>query len=284
MRFAFRLHPIGGTKGHRMILAFVLFSLILGILVNGLADNLPDGRSETKATDLLPLCSYCGRTRKWSDLSALVSIFLRGGECARCRAPRPFRDLFVEIILGVAIPALWLTGSRMIVPMVTDILLVIGTVLLLVMDYEHRTVLIGIVLVMASLLVSLAWLQGTDHLLWVLEGGAAGAGMLLVCYLFGWLLARLFHLGGGIEPLGQGDIWIAGIVGIMNGWPGIVPTVFLGIFLAGVISVLLILVNFLQRKPVRNITFAFGPYLLVSGWLLRLAGSTILILTFGSTG
>jgi len=71
---------------------------------------------------------------------------------------------------------------------------------------------------------------------------------------------------------------------MMNGWPGIVPTAFLGIFLAGGFSVLLILFHLVRRQSIANITFAFGPYLLAAGWLLRQAGGTILTVAFGPSG
>jgi leader peptidase (prepilin peptidase) / N-methyltransferase len=261
-----------------MIILFLVLSIVLGILLNGLADNLPDSRPEVRKADLLPVCRYCGATRKTTDLSAILSVFIRGGNCGRCHAPRPFRDLVVEIILGATIPAIWLAGIRSPLDIAILVVMVFGSLLLIILDIEHRIVILGIVIILAALLLGLTLMGNVSLMVWTLEGGAAGCVLMALCYLMGWLLGQLFRLGDGIEPLGQGDIWVAGIAGMIVGWPGILPTIILGILIAGLFSVCLLVANVLRRRPARNITFAFGPYLLIAAWIVRLAGGLFIAL------
>lgn len=258
-----------------MVLLLLAVSLLLGVLVNGLADNLPDMREEAKFGDLLPVCRYCGATRKISDASAFLSMFLRGGACARCRGPRVFRDLLVEGFLGISIPALWMAGIRSPMDLLTGSVILSACVLMAVIDLEHRSVISGVVIGFGVLLLILALLQGTSHFLWVLEGGAAGLVMMGFCYLLGWLLARLMNLGAGIEPLAGGDIWVGGIVGMMTGWPAIIPAIFLSIFLAGIFSIMIYLYHVIKRQPVKFITFAYAPYLLLAALIVHFAGSYV---------
>jgi prepilin signal peptidase PulO-like enzyme (type II secretory pathway) len=271
--FRYTLQPLGAPQ---MIILFLFLSVLLGIFLNGLADNLPESRPELQGADLLPVCRYCGATRKMTDLSAILSIFIRGGNCGRCHAPRPFRDLIVEIILGIIIPAIWLAGVRLPLEIITLVVMVFGSLLMIILDIEHRTIILGIVLLIAAIILVLTLLQNISLMVGVLLGGATGIAIMALCYLIGWLLGRVFRLGGGVEPLGQGDIWVAGIAGMIAGWPGILPAILSGILLAGVFSVLSLLVHVIKKESIRNITFAFGPYLLIGAWIVHLVGNPFL--------
>lgn len=259
-----------------MILFLALCGLFASVFINGLADNLPIYDNPSFPSVLLPRCQYCGSTRKTRDLSAILSNLLQTGRCLRCGAPRPFRDLTVEATLMVVLPAAWMLGRTG----VQDIFwagFVFATFLLfIVVDFEHRYVLVEVVGLSALILVLIGGFQGYPALLRILEGGMAGFLLFLLLFLLGRLLGWIFHFGQGTEPLGFGDVILAGLVGVATGWPAVIMAVMLSIFLAGIAGMVLLIVALVERKPAGSATMAYGPYLLVSGLIVCFYGGPFL--------
>jgi len=251
-----------------MILFLALCGFIASILVNGLADNLPSFEYGPFPSILLPRCHYCGSTRKTRDLSAVFSNLFQTGSCLRCGAPRPFRDLSVEAVLMISFPAFWLIGKTGAQDLFWSGFVFAIFLLFLVVDFEHRYVLGEVVGLAALVLILTAGLQGIPTLLRVLEGGIAGFLIFLILFLLGRLLGWIFHFGEGIEPLGFGDVILAGLVGIATGWPAVLMAVILSIILAGIAGVILLIVLLVKGKSAGKATMAYGPYLLVSGLIV----------------
>jgi prepilin signal peptidase PulO-like enzyme (type II secretory pathway) len=256
-----------------MVVVIFLFGILLGILVNGLADNLPEAMDSFKPGDALPRCGYCGATRKWSDVSSLAGMLIRGGACARCAAPRSLRDILVEAVAAVVLSGLWIDGLHAAPDFLIASLILAAFFLMAVIDFEHRSVFPGILVWFSILLIGLTAAKGISGIPWILLGGSAGLGILFLCYLMGWVLAKVFRLGDGIEPLGFGDVWLGGAVGMVTGWPGILPAVFLAILLAGVYGIGVLVIHSIRRKPARNVTIAYGPFLLLSGLLFHFSAA-----------
>lgn len=251
-----------------MILFLALCGLLAAILVNGLADNLPESGDRPFPSTYLPRCGYCGSTRKPLDLSAVVSIFFHDGRCLRCDAPRPFRDLSIEAILMAFLPAAWLLGKTGAADIFWAGYVVCIFLLFLVVDFEHRYVLGEVVGLAALVLILAAFSQGLPSLLRILEGGVAGLLIFLLLYLLGKGMSWAFHLGQGIEPLGFGDVILAGLVGVATGWPSVLMAILLSIILAGLVGVVLLTVSILKGESAGNATMAYGPYLLISGLIV----------------
>lgn len=259
-----------------MVLFLAFCSLLVSILVNGLADNLPASEGRSFLALILPRCQYCGSTRKPFDLSAVVSSLFNSGRCLRCGAPRPFRDLSVEAVLMVAFPMFWLFGRTGALDLFWAGFVLAAFLLFLVIDFEHRYVLGGVVGLAALVLIVTGGLQGYPGLLRTLGGGIAGFLIFLFLYLLGGLLGRLFHLGEGIEPLGFGDVILAGLVGVATGWPSVLLAVLFSIILAGLVGLVLLAVAWMRGESPRDATMAYGPYLMISGLLVCFFGGPFL--------
>lgn len=91
-----------------------------------------------------------------------------------------------------------------------------------------------------------------------LLGGIAGSGLL-------WLLRSL--TGGGV---GQGDIKLAGAVGLWLGWPALLPGLGIAFLAGGLVSVCLLLRGWSLRSPL-----PFGPFLAAGGYAGFLFGLDI---------
>jgi leader peptidase (prepilin peptidase)/N-methyltransferase len=128
---------------------------------------------------------------------------------------------------------------------------------------------LGEVVGLAALVLILAGgLQGFPALLRILEGGIAGFLIFLFLFLLGRVMGWIFHFGQGIEPLGFGDVILAGLVGVATGWPAVLMAILLSIILAGIAGMILLTVSLAKGETAGNATMAYGPYLLISGLIV----------------
>jgi len=144
--------------------------------------------------------------------------------------------------------------------------LVIFLALITVIDVEHRLILHSTSAVGALIGVGIGThLHGAAT---TLIGGAAGYGIMLVFYLFGELFVRYMSKRRG-EPisevaLGYGDVNLAGIAGLLLGWPGIVFGLLFAI-LAGGVGSLAVVAGMLIRRQYRSFSaIPYGPFLVLA--------------------
>lgn len=240
-----------------LIIAIIL-GLAAGWLVNYLADVLPVQRKLAR-----PTCSHCGTAFDWRDYF-LVSA------CRKCRRPRSWRTyLTIVIALGLAaILALYppaKLGSWLGLVVLTYFGLVV------VIDVEHR--LIMHIVSLAGALLGLLVGSVRQGIVYSLLGGLAGLGIMLVFYLFGLLFARYrarkLGTDDGEEALGFGDVTIAGVLGLILGWPTILFGLVIGILFGGIGSLLMIVILVTTRRYQSMSVFtAYGPYLVLGATLL----------------
>ncbi len=118
-----------------------------------------------------------------------------------------------------------------------------------VIDLEKRLVPDRLLLVALPIVLVLNLLVQQPAILSSLLGG-----------LFGLALFGLIHT---IRPqgMGLGDVKLAGLIGLMVGFPDVVFALLLGIIAGGIAALFLIL----QGKD-RQQTMAYAPFLAIGGW------------------
>jgi Flp pilus assembly protein protease CpaA len=130
----------------------------------------------------------------------------------------------------------------------------VGFVFLLitVIDIEHR--LIPHVVVVPSALV-LGLMQAVDPSRGPVKtalGGVAGAASFYVLYLLGEAFARALARARGRSldevAFGFGDVTLAGLIGLIVGWPAVVLALLVGILAAGLFSLAYVLVMLARRR------------------------------------
>jgi leader peptidase (prepilin peptidase)/N-methyltransferase len=139
-----------------------------------------------------------------------------------------------------------------------------------VIDIEHRLVLHPISLVGA--LIGLVVGYRLHGLVMTLVGGAAGFVIMLALYYLGELFSRLLGRLRG-QPvnevaLGFGDVNLAGILGLVMGWPGITACLFVAILIGGLISGLYLVIMMLTRTYRAFTALPYAPFLLLSAVFL----------------
>lgn len=220
------------SESWRVLLAGVGVALLGGIvgwLANLGADRLP-GRA---AADLAEGDPYfvprTGRWPRWALLeAATVAIFVLGW-----------------LRFGADLPALlvfWLWAGFFLC--------------VLVIDLEHRRVLNLMLLPAACVALAASVWRGSPAPGSALLGGAVGFGIFFIVAL------------AGRGKMGAGDVKLAGVIGLVIGYPVIVTALFWGILLGGLAALALLL----TRRVGRGGYIAYAPYLCLGALMVLYRG------------
>jgi len=185
----------------------------------------------------------------------------RHGICPHCGEHRPIRAPLLEAATVVAFALAWLPALRTfgVIPdswsLITTCLYSAFLLSVLVIDLEHRRVL-NIMLAPAAVIALLAsFLPGGPTPVQALLGGVLGFGV----------FALLALIGRG--AMGLGDVKLAGVIGLMTGYPLVIPALALGIVFGGVAAIVLLVTRRVGRKG----TMAYAPYLALGTIVVLLA-------------
>ncbi len=245
-----------GIHYNTCMIDFLLY-LIMGIagawLVNYLSDVLPIYRKFTSLQ-----CPTCQTDLGWRS-------YLTYRACDSCGEKPSIRHLVILVGLPILVV---LMGFFPVIVLgsVGSIVWLIYFALVAVIDLEHRMILHPVSLVGALLgLISGTLAHGPLN---TLIGGAAGFGIMLIFYLLGEGFVRILarKRGEDIEEvaLGFGDVNLAGIMGLLLGWPGVIGGIFLAVILGGIISGIFLVVQVLRKKYQAFQALPYGPFLVIS--------------------
>jgi leader peptidase (prepilin peptidase)/N-methyltransferase len=231
----------------------ILIGWVFGYVVNYLADVLPVARRFVR-----PFCPGCETAFSLRD-------YLLGRPCGQCGKRRSVRFWVVLVGMIISSTYIWIhPPSRLGYPL--GLALLTYFALVFVIDFEHHLILHPTSIVGALLGLGIGWLR--YGLQATLLGGLAGLAIMLVLYLLGIPVsrfrARRMRAAGGEpddeEALSQGDVILAGVLGLILGWPLIGFGLMLGILLAGAFGILLIISMVLSRRYHKQALMVFMPY------------------------
>jgi leader peptidase (prepilin peptidase)/N-methyltransferase len=240
-----------------IVVGLLALSVLGSWIVNYLADVLPSLRGLGQ-----PLCERCSTVMPWSDY-----LLLR--RCRNCHSARSLRTYIVIASLPVAAIVLWLVPPHQLeVPIAIGLLLYL--VLIAVIDVEHRLILH--VLSLTGGVIGLAVGTHLHGLVSTLIGAIAGYGIMLGFFFLGIAFVRAIsrRRKEAVEEqaLGYGDVNLAGVTGLLLGWPGIVFGLLVTILAAGLISLVVLLVMLIRRQYHAFSAIPYGPFLILSIILL----------------
>lgn len=243
------------------IIFFFILGAILGSFINMLSDRLPAEKSIITPGSG---CDVCGKRLGIADLIPIFSYIFLKGRCRYCGAGIPQRALWVEIATACLFGLFWVMLGPS-VELGISLLYLCVFITLFVIDLEKGLILNVIIypFMVLALLLSPLYLQG-DGLLANLSssffGGLTGFGLFLLIYIT--------SRGG----MGEGDIKMAGFIGLVCGFPNIFVAIFAGIVLGGLAAAGLML----SGKRRKGQTIPFGPFLAVGAVTAMLFGSQIM--------
>ena len=140
--------------------------------------------------------------------------------------------------------------------------------LILVVDLEHRRVLNVVVYPMACVGLALALIRPDLSFASAVIGGLVGFASFLLLFLL--------RPGG----LGAGDVKLAGLIGLLVGFPAVSVALIAAIGLGGLGAAFLLL---FRRVGLRG-TMAYAPYLSLGAMVALLYGPTIIAWYWGRFG
>lgn len=249
-----------------MIIVSLLLGWLGGWLVNYLADVLPTTRRFSR-----PVCQRCQAVRKPLD-------YLLFRKCRQCGAARTLRSWLTQILLTVISLLLWLF-PRSYLPYPLALTLILYFSVVAIIDLEYRAILHPVSLFGALLALGTGiYLRSGETLLkgvtTTLIGGAVGFAIMLVFYLLGEAYVRRMAKKKGLPAdevaLGFGDVNLAGIIGLILGWPAVLSGLFFAILAGGLASLVIILVMVLAKRYQAFTAIPYAPFLILGTLYLLL--------------
>lgn len=241
---------------------FFLLGAVVGSFINVVADRLPEGKSIISPPSG---CPSCKRRLAIKDLFPILSYLLLKGRCRYCRASIPIRLFLVESSTAAIFVCLfWYYGISWNLGIVA--LYCCLFIVLLITDLEHNILPNKIVLPGMAIAFMLALAAESvpsiaqPGLKSAAIGGAIGFSLLCLPAL----ISR--------QGMGWGDVKLAGLIGLVTGF----PLVFLAMFLAMVSGGLAASIMLLLKVKGRKDMIPFGPFLSVATMVTLLWGNDLL--------
>ena len=243
------------------------FGASVGSFINVVADRLPSGRSIVRPRSF---CESCKRTLTTLDLLPVISYFLLRGRCRTCGVRYPARLMVVELGTGLLFAASYVRfglGAEFVITCIALALMVV----VFVIDREHKLILNSIMAPSAAVLLVMApfWneLGFTREFMGSASAWASMANSLASAsgaFVFFLVVLLIFPRG-----MGAGDVKLAGVLGLLLGFPGALVGIWFGVVSGGLVGAALLL---LRRKG-RKDEVAYGTFLTAGAVLVLLWGS-----------
>jgi leader peptidase (prepilin peptidase)/N-methyltransferase len=232
----------------------VLCGLLAGIVSNYLADVLPRTRTLTK-----PVCLACGETRP-------LTSFLLGAKCPACGKTNAVRYWLVVAFSTILSILVWLFPPG-ILPYWGSLILLVVFLTIIITDIEYHVILTQMSITAFVVTTAAGWvLHGW---LKTLLGGVCGFLLFLGLYYFGRLFSRYMSRKREEpveeEALGFGDVYMAGAVGLLTGFPYVLSALLAAIVLGGLVSAFVLVISLVRKTYEAFRAIPYGPFIITGG-------------------
>lgn len=251
------------------ILIFI-FGLIMGSFFNVCIYRIPREESVIKPR---PQCISCGKHLRVIDLLLVLSFIFLKGRCRYCREKISLRNIVVELLTGLVYVSLFLRFSLS-VDFISAIFLMSVLIVVFFIDLYNKIIPHGLTLIgmAGGLILTLFNFFNPSEVFentkwWYhLVGILPGSGILFLVALIGIVIYK------SDEGMGMGDVYIFAPIGLFLGWKLCMLNLVLSIFIAGFISVILLIFRRKNRKD----TIPFGPFIVIGTFIVLMWGNAFL--------
>jgi leader peptidase (prepilin peptidase)/N-methyltransferase len=244
---------------------FTIVGVAIGSFLNVCIDRLPLNKSLLSPPSH---CDACKQRLTAKDLIPLLSFLWLRGRCRYCRARIPLRVPLVELLTGTLFfLAFWYYGLSArfgFAAFWSCVFLVI-----IFIDWQHKLILnkvtypmavVALVILAADSLTSVPLIPAgfaflpldKPIILSGVIGGAVGLGFFFLAVALSQLLFKR-------EGIGEGDVKLACLIGLVTGWPMVIVALLIGILLGGLVAIVLLLLRLKGRKD----TAPYGTFLAI---------------------
>lgn len=226
---------------------FIWIVFILGVSIgsflNVLIDRLPVGLDVMRGRSH---CDHCKHILSWYELIPVFSWILQKGKSRCCHKKLSIQYPLIELITGIGFVYLFYTSSNLL----PSLIIFCSVLVLFVSDLKFE-------LLPTPLLI--LWGFGVVLRFITLH---VSAGELLYSYAIPSLCAGLFFFllwffSNG-RAMGDGDMWLAILIGLVTGYPGIIIALYIAFLTGAAVGVILILGGLKTLKS----HIPLGPFLL----------------------
>ncbi len=250
-----------------------VFALLVGAAVgsflNVAADRLPSGGSVVQPRSF---CDSCKHPLGNLELIPVISYLLLRGRCRHCRVSISARFTVVEAVTALLFALVYLKFGMgvhfFILATAVSLLIVVS-----IIDLEHRLILNRMIYpaVIVLLVIAPFWPEfGIARSLWGNSGMIGSLASSMVAgggaFLIFFAIITLFPAG-----MGGGDVKLAGVMGLLVGFPLVALALWLAVVSGGLVAIFLLV----SRKRGRKDAIPFGPFLALSAVAVLLAGTEI---------
>ncbi len=259
-----------------LTIIFALFGTAIGSFLNVCMDRLPAGKSLIYPSSR---CDTCQHSLSPRDLIPVVSYLWLRGRCRYCRTRIPLRSLLVEIASGFLFAfTFWYYGISVELFIVTFYCYLF--ILIIVIDLEHQLILNKVIFPASVVTLALLGINSflpepgllsniiflpAPKILSGIIGGAIGFVFLLIPML-------IYSKG-----MGAGDVKLAGLIGMVTGFPMVFIALFIGVFSGGIVAIMLLLLKIKGRKD----AIPYGAFLGLGPIVTLFWGNDILLWYLG---
>lgn len=248
-------------------------------------------------------CPKCHKTLSFYELIPIISFIIQCGRCRSCKQKISFQYILIEILSGLifVFAPLFLRNNFMTffskihniyyfwgLSFIWSIIL-LTLILIALIDLKFQIIPNELNLFLLFLGIILSVLQFYN---WNNFYSFLGSYGILLGFknnlIINKLIAILFSLilfGGVViltrgNGMGMGDVKLMVVLSIIFGWPEIIIISILSFILGGIISIITLI---LKRKTMKSL-LPFGPFIVVSSFLVMFFGYEILKFYFYIAG
>lgn len=251
------------------------------VVTRGLTDKVINSERRSQ-------CLECGQPLSWYDLVPILSFAILRGKCRYCRKPIPVSLLMSELLGGLVYAGLGIhvllnfrtPGVDIVMFAEIIVIAVFFATMLYLAIYDIQTfsvpsrfvtvLLVGSIAV-SVLLNSLRLLGGSLSSTFPLSS----SDHLFTGLLLG-LLVYILILLTKQRGMGEGDIYIAAVIGLYLGWPNGLMAMYFAIITGGIFG----LFYALKLGKVKNVLIPFVPFLLLGSVISIIIGSELFRVVF----
>ena len=217
--------------------------------------------------------SYCPKCKKkivWYDNIPIISFFLLGGKCRKCKKSISIQYVIVEAINIVSFITIYYFFG---VSVITVLLMMLSISFLIIffIDFEHF--IIPNVLTFPMMIVG--FLKSFDpnlpslfpNYINSLIGGLFGYGVI-------WSIIYFYKQLRKKEGMGLGDAKLLAVVGFWFGWISL-PFV---LFLSSVLALLWVAPDLIKKSKKLTSQIPFGPYIILASILFFVSKQKLMLM------
>lgn len=221
-----------------------LFGLLVGSFLNCFVYRLNQEENLLSFFKGRSYCPKCRKTLAWFDNIPLLSFCFLRGRCRWCHSPISFQYPLVELLTAIFSLLVWqLSGKFLSIDFIFNLFFLYILITLFLSDLFYRTIPDQITY--PALIISFIFIFLNKDYLNILVGLISAS-----FFLFLVLITKE-------KGMGWGDVKLAGLMGLVLGFPKTIVAFYLAFLTGACLGVILVL----SKKKKFKSEIPFGPFL-----------------------